>query len=121
MQMDTNSDVDDDIDFGNFKGIYDGEVKEKYICPETGAHFEYFDLCKRMSHLREQRKIIDAQLGLSPEPVTRKNEITFQISKRPALADQTKKSSSMQHLERNNLIIQNRVAKKMPERGRNNT
>lgn len=96
-------------------------MKEKYICPETGAHFEYFDLCKRMSRLREQRKIIDEQLGLSPEPVTRKNEITFQISKRPALADKSKKSSSIQYLERHNHLMQNRVVKKMPERGRNNT
>ena len=54
----------DDIDFNNFKGIYEGEQKEKFICPKTGAHFEYYDLCKRMSHLREQRKIIDQQLGI---------------------------------------------------------
>jgi hypothetical protein len=56
--MDKDSDLDD-IDFGNFKGIYEGEQKEKFIDPKTGAHFEYFDLCKRMSRLREQRKMID--------------------------------------------------------------
>jgi hypothetical protein len=56
--MDHDSDIDD-IDAGNYKGIYEGEQKEKFICPQTGAHFEYFDLCKRMSRLREQRKLID--------------------------------------------------------------
>lgn len=61
------SDVED-LDFGNFKGIYDGEQKEKYYDPETGAHFEYFDLCKRIAKLKEIRNTIDQQLGLKPEP-----------------------------------------------------
>lgn len=60
------SDVDD-IDYGNFKGIYEGEQQEKYYCPKTGAHFEYFDLCKRMSKLKEMRRNIDQQLGLTSE------------------------------------------------------
>lgn len=59
----------DQIDFENFKGIYEGEQKEKFICPETGAHFEYFDLCKRMSRLREQRKLIDQALGVVHPPL----------------------------------------------------
>jgi hypothetical protein len=63
---DNDSDLDD-IDYGNFKGIYEGDQKEKFICPQTGAHFEYFDLCKRMSRLRERRKLIDQQMGLEPE------------------------------------------------------
>ena len=50
--MEKDSDCDD-IDYGNFKGIYEGEQKEKFIDPETGAHFEYYDLCKRMSRLKE--------------------------------------------------------------------
>lgn len=68
--MDKDSDLDD-IDYGNFKGIYEGEQKEKFIDPKTGAHFEYFDLCKRMSRLREQRKIIDKALGIYVEPETK--------------------------------------------------
>ena len=61
-----NSDLDD-IYYGNFKGIYEGEKQEKYYCPKTGAHFEYFDLCKRMSKLKEMRRHIDQQLGLTSE------------------------------------------------------
>ena len=60
------SDVDD-IDYGNFKGIYEGEQQEKYYCPKTGAHFEYFDLCKRMAKLKDMRRHIDQQLGLTSE------------------------------------------------------
>lgn len=58
MKKDVDSDVDD-VDLANYKGIYEGEQKEKFICPHTGAHFEYFDLCKRMSRLKEKRKLID--------------------------------------------------------------
>ncbi len=39
----------DDIDFKNYKGIYaNDEAGQKYQCPETGAHFEFKDLCRRM-------------------------------------------------------------------------
>ena len=54
--LEADSDVDD-LDFQNFKGIYFGEdPNRKYQCPETGAHFEYFDLCKRMNKMKELRK-----------------------------------------------------------------
>ena len=58
------SDVDD-IDFQNFKGIYfNDDPNRKYQDPETGCHFEYGDLCKRMLKLKELRKKIDKELGL---------------------------------------------------------
>ena len=55
MNLEKDSDVED-IDPNNFKGIYEGEQKEKYYDPDTGAHFEYYDLCKRMAKLKELRK-----------------------------------------------------------------
>jgi hypothetical protein len=63
----------DDIDFQNFKGIYfNDDPNRKYQDPETGSHFEYFDLCKRLSKLKELRKKIDKELGIeiieSPPP-----------------------------------------------------
>lgn len=62
--MAVDSDVDD-IDFKNFKGIYfNDDPNRKYQCPETGAHFEYYDLCKRMNKLKELRKQIDKELGI---------------------------------------------------------
>lgn len=58
------SDVDE-IDFENFKGIYfNDDPNRKYQDPDTGAHFEYFDLCKRMVKLKEFRNKIDKELGI---------------------------------------------------------
>ena len=55
--MPADSDVDDLGDFNNFKGIYfNDDPNRKYQCPETGAHFEYGDLCKRMVKLKSLRK-----------------------------------------------------------------
>lgn len=43
--LEQESDVDDNIDVDNYRGILEGEQKEKFTDPETGAHFEYYDLC----------------------------------------------------------------------------
>jgi hypothetical protein len=52
---------------GNFKGIYiNDDPNNKYTDPETGAHFEYFDFCKRLVKLQKLRKQIDTQLGIIP-------------------------------------------------------
>ena len=46
------SDIDN-IDFNDFKGIYfDEDPNRKYQDPDTGCHFEYYDLCKRMVKLK---------------------------------------------------------------------
>jgi hypothetical protein len=62
--MNRDSDDDVDVDANNYKGLYAGETKEKFIDPETGAHFEYKDLCKRIAVMKERRKAIDAKLGI---------------------------------------------------------
>lgn len=64
--LEQESDVDD-LDFDNFKGIYFGDENKKYQDPDTGCHFEYYDLCKRLAKLKEQRKKLDKELGLPPE------------------------------------------------------
>jgi len=65
---DNESDIDN-FDFENFKGIYiDEDPNRKYQDPETGCHFEYYDLCKRMAKLKILRKKLDEQLGLPPAP-----------------------------------------------------
>ena len=67
MQRDGDSDIDE-LDFDNFKGIYfEEDPNRKYQDPETGCHFEYYDLCKRMAKLKQLRKRLDIQLGLQPE------------------------------------------------------
>jgi hypothetical protein len=56
------NDLDAQQDLTNYKGIYadEGEGGEggdnvKYTCPQTGAHFEYNDLCKRMKKVQGTR------------------------------------------------------------------
>ena len=44
----------DNIDFANYKGIYaEDDTGQKYTCPETGAHFEPSDLCRRIYKIIE--------------------------------------------------------------------
>ena len=52
-----NKESDDDVyvDGTNYKGLYAGEAKEKFIDPETGAHFEYQDLYRRIAVMKERR------------------------------------------------------------------
>ena len=53
----------DNIDFNNYKGIYaDDDAGQKYQCPETGAHFEPKDLCKRIYRIIEKRKPFEFEL-----------------------------------------------------------
>lgn len=53
----------DDIDFANYKGIYaNDEHGQKYQCPETGAHFEFKDLCRRIHKIMESRKAMEEQI-----------------------------------------------------------
>lgn len=36
----------------NYKGIYfDDDQDTKYICPDTGAHFEYIDMFRRLKRI----------------------------------------------------------------------
>jgi hypothetical protein len=36
------------MDALNYKGIFYNNKKEKYYCPETGAHFEMNDMISRL-------------------------------------------------------------------------
>ena len=39
----------------NYKGIYYEDDTKKYICPETGAHFEYLDMFRRLKKVLVER------------------------------------------------------------------
>ena len=57
------ADDDENIDFNNYKGIYaEDDAGQKYQCPETGAHFEPSDLCKRIYRIVEKRKPFEMEL-----------------------------------------------------------
>ena len=63
--------TDEDIDFNNFKGVYfNDDPNRKYIDPDTGCHFEYNDLVRRLVDLQALRKMIDKELGILPTPPT---------------------------------------------------
>ena len=81
------SDVDN-IDFNNFKGIYFGDKTEKYQDPDTGCHFEYFDLCKRLSNLKQRRKILDKKLGI---PTSSQHSPSNQVTKSSKVPDDKRK------------------------------
>jgi hypothetical protein len=50
----------DNIDFANYKGIYaEDESEQKYTCPVTGAHFEFNDVCRRLSKVLAFRKSLE--------------------------------------------------------------
>ena len=42
-------------DLINYKGIYYEDDTKKYICPETGAHFEYLDMFRRLKKILVER------------------------------------------------------------------
>jgi hypothetical protein len=64
-EVEGDSDVDD-IDPDNFKGIYYGDDQnKKYTCPETGAHFRFEDMQRRLTEAKDWRKWLDKELGLS--------------------------------------------------------
>lgn len=51
-------------DLINYKGIYfEDESGQKYQCPETGAHFEYLDMYRRLKKISNQRTKTDKQEG----------------------------------------------------------
>lgn len=59
VDKDQDSDIDN-LDFDNFKGIYfEEDPNRKYQDPETGCHFEYNDLIKRLKKLKALRKRLD--------------------------------------------------------------
>lgn len=40
--------------------IRDGnEEEERYSCPETGSHFEFLDMCRRLKRLQTRRVRVD--------------------------------------------------------------
>ena len=49
----------DDEDYGNYRAIHPGNNDEggglKYSCPDTGAHFEFTDICKRVAMVSKLR------------------------------------------------------------------
>ncbi len=44
------------FDLLNFKGMFFEQEHQKYTCPNTGAHFEPKDLCRRLNLVKNDRE-----------------------------------------------------------------
>lgn len=53
--QESDEESDEEHDLANFKGKYEAYEWDKYICPETGAHFNFIAACKVLDILRQQR------------------------------------------------------------------
>lgn len=53
----------DDIDFGNYKGIFYEDSTVKYQDPETGAHFDFDDICDRLKRIKAKERLSGPEVG----------------------------------------------------------
>jgi len=62
--MADDSDVDNEGGLMNYKGIYfNDDPNSKYTCPQTGAHFEFNDMCGRLGDIIKWRKIYEQKIA----------------------------------------------------------
>ena len=72
-EKDKNDDANDLI---NYKGIYfDDDSGQKYQCPETGAHFEYLDMYRRLKKISTQRHKSEREERMEHTSEERQTEI----------------------------------------------
>lgn len=63
--MDHSEDLDN-IDFQNYKGIFYNEGQgQNYEDPETGAHFEYYDMCERLQMIQGKLGNVHSEANLA--------------------------------------------------------
>jgi hypothetical protein len=55
IPKDENNEDIDDVDFPNYKGIYDNDdIGPKFIDEITGAHFNYADMCRKLLRIQQE-------------------------------------------------------------------
>lgn len=66
----------------NYKGIYfEDDSGVKYQDPETGAHFEYLDMYRRLKKVLNQRKKQEAEeTGRETEEPSKPREKSLEVS-----------------------------------------
>ena len=48
----------------NYKGIYyNDDAGQKFTDPETGAHFEFKDMCRRLIRIQQKREAYELSQG----------------------------------------------------------
>lgn len=79
----------DDIDYNNYKGIfYDDDPTTKYQDPETGAHFDFDDICGRLTKIKISREH-------NKEPSQNYNELSDKEKLRLKLYPQNKETKAV--------------------------
>ena len=69
-------------DLINYKGIYfNDDPGQKFQDPDSGAHFEYRDMQRRLVKLQALRKELDKELGLPPDTLSPKKEESPTVDK----------------------------------------
>ena len=54
---------DGEGDLMNYKGIYfNDDPNSKFTCPDTGAHFQFRDMCQRLQQVLKWRKAMEKQI-----------------------------------------------------------
>jgi hypothetical protein len=122
-ESETNDDLDD-IDFENYKGIFfQDEPGKKYQDEETGAHFEYEDMCKRMLEIANARKqremmeyyqkqqILEQQKNkiVITKPILDERKMEIFVQKMDQKAQQKKQEVQRQQIPQNKPIIAKRT------------
>lgn len=67
----------DPVDLINYKGIYfDDDSGQKYQCPESGAHFEYLDMFRRLKRIANSRSKSDiSETEANKTPTVKKSSL----------------------------------------------
>lgn len=68
----------DQIDFDNYKGYFYDDSEEKYFDKETGAHFDFLDICLKLNQLKKK---------LEAERDIRKPKITADLNIKGSLKE----------------------------------
>ena len=104
----------EDCDIGanelaNYKGIYakdnGDEGDQKYTCPITGAHFEFRDLCKRISKVYEKRSAAERTTSqvkktlLAPPKAKLKVKMTEKVTAANKVAKDEKRASLLDRMK----------------------
>lgn len=86
----------DQIDFENYKGIFYEEPAEKYQDEVTGAHFEYFDMCRRLKRLQKELEAVRTDENLPNDSFAHKpsNKKIVKLLENGEAKKETKESGS---------------------------
>eukprot|EP00826_Nyctotherus_ovalis_P057968 TRINITY_DN7943_c0_g2_i3.p1 TRINITY_DN7943_c0_g2~~TRINITY_DN7943_c0_g2_i3.p1 ORF type:complete len:117 (+),score=32.53 TRINITY_DN7943_c0_g2_i3:78-428(+) len=75
----------DQIDFDNYKGYFYDDCEEKYFDKETGAHFDFLDICFKLNQLKKK---------LEAEKDIRKPKITVDLNIKGSLKEKLMKRAA---------------------------